>query len=166
MTFLLNDLSAADSITTKSIGEAFLVKVSIEFPRERGLTTTVYKLETAKKPSGDPGIMISQAFVADSGLNVECASVTTTFESSVPEGLNDIVYVTITATNHGLNTSNAVDDLVHIHVAMVGIIGKAVDGANYYVTATSNETSAQTQTIQYLLSGTVTYDVSSLSISF
>jgi hypothetical protein len=58
------------------------------------------------------------------------------------------------------------DDLVHIHVAMVGIIGKAVDGANYYVTATSNETSAQTQTIQYLLSGTVTYDVSSLSISF
>lgn len=156
--YSLNGISAADSITTKSVGEAFLVKVSIEFPRERGLMTTVYKLETAKNPAGDPGIMISQAFVADSGLNVECGSVTTTFESSVPGGLNDIAYVTITATNHGLNTSNSVDDLIHIHVAMVGIIGQAVDGATYDVTATSNETSAQTQTISYSMSGTATFD--------
>jgi hypothetical protein len=49
---------------------------------------------------------------------------------------------------------------------MVGVVGKAVDGAKYDVTATSNETSAQTHTIQYELSGTATYDVSSLSISF
>lgn len=148
------------------IGEAFLVKVSIEFPKDRGFMTTVYKLETAKNPPGDPGILISHALFVDSGLNVECGSVTTTFESSIPGGLNDIAYVTITATNHGLNSSNPVDDLIHIHVPMVGIIGQAVDGATYDVTATSNETSAQTGTIQYLMSGIATYDVSSLSILF
>lgn len=159
ITFPIQSLSPSDGLSTKKIGEGFLVKATIEIPKDRGLVTAVFKVETIKVTAGVPGIIVSQGFVANDGANVQCVSITTTQDSSIAGGIKDIAYLTVTAANHGQNTTGASNDnWVDINIALVGVIGKAVDGASYDVKITSNISALNTQTTRYKMNGTTPFD--------
>lgn len=154
---------------TKKVGEGFLATAVITFEK-RGLVSVIYKVQSSKNGGGTSGIMISQAYVDSSGANIECASVTTTYEASEVDGIVDIAYINITAANHGTNNTavNTDADKIHINVAMVGGVGYAVDGQLYDVVMTIHEPSGggHTQTLAYTMSGNVTYDVSTIKPLF
>ncbi|VDI50401.1 Hypothetical predicted protein [Mytilus galloprovincialis] len=157
--FPLDSFTAVNGLS-KQVGEGFLATAVITFEK-RGLVSVIYKVQSSKNGGGTSGIMISQAYVDSSGANIECASVTTTYEASEVDGIVDIAYINITAANHGTNNTavNTDADKIHINVAMVGGVGYAVDGQQYDVVMTIHEPSGggHTKSLTYTMSGTVTY---------
>lgn len=159
------DVDSNSDNANKKIGEGFLSKVPITIP-QRGEVTVTYKVETTKNGGGNPGIMVSQAFVADSdiGNNVKCVDVTASYESSIPNGLVNIAYFNITATNHGINETTSLtasEDIIHLSIALATVTGYAVDSANYNVTITSVDLlSINTDSITYTMNGVAAFDVS------